>query len=302
MTIRLIILLFMLLACGPKTATVQSQPEPKQPERNLSNQFKKYWFQGLAELNRYELIQNRYGQERRGEAVMVFVTEDFIQSTQVKKERPTTEPVEPVLKLNLMKRFITGMYDYSMMTSVFTSLKTEGPALKITQSVQDWCGQQFSQMNRRNGQMQYQIRSYFQEPADIDKALMSVLSEEDLLLQLRIDPAKIDTGQVQMMVSLEDYRLHHLDLEAQTATIRKSDSSANHQISISYRTIPRTVEIEYQATAPYRIERMRITHRGNTSTLTRTKTMMSPYWNKNRASDESLRSELGVTGFDRQVP
>ena len=42
------------------------------PVNYHSQEFKKKWFQGLAEINRFELTQARYGQLRAGEAVLVF--------------------------------------------------------------------------------------------------------------------------------------------------------------------------------------------------------------------------------------
>jgi hypothetical protein len=39
--------------------------------------FGEYWYQGKGEVNTYFLEQERYKEIRKGEAVMVFVTEDF---------------------------------------------------------------------------------------------------------------------------------------------------------------------------------------------------------------------------------
>ena len=46
--------------------------------------FKNYWYQGKAEVASYKLEQARYGEMRDGHAVLVFVTEDFSKSKQVK--------------------------------------------------------------------------------------------------------------------------------------------------------------------------------------------------------------------------
>ena len=50
----------------------------------LSQEFKDYWYSGEAELTRYELEQARYGEIHRGDAVLIFVTEDFRTDKQVK--------------------------------------------------------------------------------------------------------------------------------------------------------------------------------------------------------------------------
>ncbi len=57
---------------------------------SLSNieieQFKGYWYQGKAELTRYQLEQARYGEIHSGDAVLIFVTENFLLDKQVKHE------------------------------------------------------------------------------------------------------------------------------------------------------------------------------------------------------------------------
>ena len=54
----------------------------------------------------------------------------------------------------------TGIYPYSLMTSVFSPVDTEGVQFpeKITMSTQEWCGHVFTQMNLKwNG---YRTRSF----------------------------------------------------------------------------------------------------------------------------------------------
>src|SRR5688572_25287753 len=79
------------------------------------------WGDGKAELDGYRLVQPRYGTVRKGHAVLIFVTEDFSDSLRVKAD-PGKHPasdVYPVLKLNAVRRFQTGIYDYSVLTSTF---------------------------------------------------------------------------------------------------------------------------------------------------------------------------------------
>ena len=80
-----------------------------------------HWGDGKAELNGYALKQPRYGAVRTGTAVLIFVTEDFSDSLRVKAD-PGKHPasdVYPVLKLNAVRDFQTGIYDYNVMTSTF---------------------------------------------------------------------------------------------------------------------------------------------------------------------------------------
>src|SRR5205085_1004801 len=73
------------------------------PATVANEQFRAYWNQGKAELTRYALEQARYGEIRHGDAVLVFVTEDFLTDKEVKLESPPGDRrVSPVLKLNLV--------------------------------------------------------------------------------------------------------------------------------------------------------------------------------------------------------
>src|SRR6476646_3754549 len=85
---------------------------PRSPDFN-SDPFQKHWYDGKAELAGYELTIPRYGQTRKGEAVTIFVYEPFSNSARVKADpgkHPATDEF-PVMKLNLVEDFATGVYD-----------------------------------------------------------------------------------------------------------------------------------------------------------------------------------------------
>ena len=132
----------LLTACGADAAkkdTASAQQEDIGADTNpasLSEDFKAYWYQGKAEVSRYALTQARYGELRNGDAVMIFVTEDFLTDEQVKYEGGSNGPRTGILKLNMLEQFNTGIYDYSLMTSVFTPVDGSR-TLKTTCSVQD---------------------------------------------------------------------------------------------------------------------------------------------------------------------
>src|SRR5438093_5303628 len=111
------------------------------------NPFKGYWYKGKAELNRYSLEQSRYGQIHKGEAVLIFVTEPFLTDTEVKYEHGDRSKAVPVLKLNFTRRFFTGIYPYTLITSTFTPVDfRKQRTLKIASSTQEWCGVTYSQL------------------------------------------------------------------------------------------------------------------------------------------------------------
>lgn len=125
----------------------------------LSSEFKSYWFDGTAEISSYALEQSRYGAPREGTAVLIYVTEDFLPDKQVKANQKS-ESTQTVLKLNRTKNFLTGIYPYSIMTSIFSRLGQSRPLVKTTTSIQEWCGQAYLQLNRREG-LEVKSHSYF---------------------------------------------------------------------------------------------------------------------------------------------
>jgi len=138
----------------------ESNPEP----RTVSKEFKAYWFDGKAEVTSYQLMQERYGEIRQGTAVNIFVTEDFLPNEQVKANNFSEENIS-VMKLNQMKNFNTGIYPYSIMTSTFSPIAVKSHPLKITNSVQEWCGQMYMQLNNSK-EFEIESHSYFEGVAD----------------------------------------------------------------------------------------------------------------------------------------
>ncbi|WP_266206037.1 hypothetical protein [Pontibacter kalidii] len=269
--------------------------------------FGAYWYQGKAELNTYTLEQYRYGEKREGEAVLVFVTEDFSQKKQVKLDDPQADQgdAQKVLKLNLTKKFVTGIYPYSMMLSVFTPVYDNIPAVKVTASVQEWCGQTFTQLNRKGGKYKARLFSYFEQEADQESSI-DAMPEDNLWTLLRLHPSQVPTGEVKLIPSLLDQRLTHEKLEAEEAQIRITSAkqgmagfnAADLQVlEVSYTSYPRTLRIFYASAFPFEIagweeERAGKDGQQEVSRATRKAKMVTDYWTKNKQEHEPLRREL----------
>src|SRR5688572_6337216 len=154
-----------------------------------ADEFWKHWGDGRAELSGYALTQPRYGQNREGTAVLVFVTEDFSDSARVKADPGKHPPsdVYPVMKLNFVRDFQTGIYDYNVMTSTF--LRADSLALvKISFSMQEWCGHVYQQLNAREGKLSGDAHSYFDGEADRALALplpAGAIVEEQIPILIR---------------------------------------------------------------------------------------------------------------------
>ena len=114
------------LALNKNTGTSE-----KRPRKPLSQEFKAYWYSGEAEITSYALKQPRYGQIRKGHAVLIYVTEPFSAQKQVKADNPDASNI-PVLKLNSTKKYLTGIYPYSLMSSTFYPVHDNGHALKVS--------------------------------------------------------------------------------------------------------------------------------------------------------------------------
>ncbi len=301
-----IFLLFIFTACDGQVNTSANNSL----EQSLPDEFSKYWYAGKAELNHFDLSQIRYGEKRQGEAVLIYVTEDFLTEEQVKREFSDAKSVS-VLKLNYLKKFITGIYDYSIMTSIFTPIEfRKHPAtLKLTFSSQDWCGQSFAQMNMRNGKLNYEQRSYFQAEGDISESIVATYVEEDVWTRMRLEPQMLPLGKIKMVPSLEFMRLNHKDLKAYDAVatlvlqVNETNTKGEKELyiySISYPELDRTLKIACQSIFPYKILSWEETENASDpSKAMITKAVSTnlkrlPYWELNKNANQSYRDSLGL--------
>jgi hypothetical protein len=266
---------------------------------NIDNNFNAYWYAGKAEINSYDYFIDRYDQPRKGYAVMVFVTEDFSKSKHVKLDDPAKAGDDrvPVLKINALQRFNTGIYDYSMMSSIFTpvDLNKNPRSLKMTTTVQDWCGHIFTQIDEKKDKYHVSQYSYFEMEGDKAYDTEGVMLEDEILTRLRINPANVPTGDVKLIPNLTYTRLRHKGIEPLAAKIEIKDI-ANKQRSIIVKyTAGRRLEIDYEAAFPYKI--MRIGEYDGDKKMSEAiikKSIMSDYWTKHTNEDAGLRSDLGI--------
>ncbi len=262
--------------------------------RPLSKNFKEYWYSNKAEITSYKLNQSRYGEQREGSVALIFVTEDFLTDSQVKANKKGNNTT-PVLKLNVVKKFITGIYPYSVMQSTFLPLETESHALKISFSSQEWCGQIYAQLNNRQ---QYEItsHSYFQGEADETNTLPKAWLENEFWTMLRVNPESLPTGELDIIPSLEYLKLHHKEVKSYKALAEFYEDENLSVYKISYPTLKRSLKIYYHREFPYKIEKWQETFSKNgkeyTTTATKTAEIRTDYWNKNSNKDLPLRQQL----------
>lgn len=296
--IAAIALLAMLISCKKETggdiafAKADTSKITRTEKRNLSQEWKDYWYAGTAEISSYKLDQARYGELRPGTAVLIYVTEDFLPKEQVKADAQNDSNI-PVLKLNATKKFVTGIYPYSIMTSTFYPVTEKKHAIKVSQSTQEWCGHVYAQLNNREN-FEVTSHSYFQSEADQEMSLPKDILENELWTQIRLDPTSLPTGSFKAIPNLEYIRNSHIDLAAYQAVGSLNEDS----YTIEYPDLKRTVTIQFESEFPHTIEGWTETFpQGRdgalmTTTATKMKTIKSAYWGKKSIADEALRTEL----------
>ena len=290
-----IILLVVFSSCYQK----------KNASRNIQNKTKKTYsadyFSGKAEICSYELEKARYESTHPGEAILIFVTEPFLPKKQVKADDYQTADYVQVLKMNRVDRFVTGVYDYSQFTSVFTPLYRYEPMfpLKITMSSQDWCGQSFMQLNNNNG-FDVLLRSYFESEGDDIIHLDYAIAEDNIFNLIRIDEALLPIGSFEIIPSFAFKRSSHTKentFNAKATLKTKSDASI---YSYEIPELNRSVEIIFDPDNHNRINSWKETYptvfdqEMCTSSYTLKKVQHDPYWEMNKAEDVIYRDSLGL--------
>jgi hypothetical protein len=202
-----------------------------------------HWQDGKAEIASYDLVQPRYGELRKGTAVLIFVTEPFSEKQRVKAD-PGHDPsdVFPAFKLNFVKDFPTGVYDYNLMTSVFLSLiekdgRRAGAPVKIAFSGQEWCGMVFDELLLYADSIGRKRFSYFGSEGDADEKLShprDAISVDELPILVRGIPAPIlrpgESKKFPVLGSLERARLLHRPLVFSTGTLSRGKTARKVEV------------------------------------------------------------------------
>ncbi|MBT3879936.1 MAG: septum formation inhibitor Maf [Candidatus Scalindua sp.] len=276
------------------------------------NDFHSYWYNHGAEITRFELEQGRYGEIHPGHAILIFVTEPFLPDIHVKADYESSRKKSiPVLKLNLIKRFNTGIYDYSMMRSVFTPIPTEkqqfSKTLKVSTTRQDWCGQVYLQYNLEEDHYKVKQYSYFEKEGDKTVTIPSAYLEDEVWTRIRIAPETLPLGEIKMVPGSFFTTLRMIELGAENAfaeltNTQEGDRGGVSQYTVTYPSLERTLSIRFNKNFPYDILSWSETSPSGsgedaivlTTKAKRTHSVMTDYWNKNSVKDLELREELGL--------
>lgn len=268
--------------------------------KNAKDSFKEYWYNGEAELNTYHLQQLRYGEMRTGKAVLIYVTEDFSKSKHVKLDDPEKnwEDKVSVLKLNNLRRFVTGIYDYSMMESVFTpvDLAQHPHTLKTTTTSQDWCGHTFTQLNYEHGKYRVRQFSYFETEGDEEFKVQADMLEDEIWTRLRIQPFSLVTDAIDLLPGTFFTRFTHQKLAPKKARIRLEQTAQLNRLVVEYLHLDRSLIIGFEPQFPYKVLMWEEYQDGKLlSKGELLESLKAPYWTLHDNDDLPLRDSLQLS-------
>lgn len=217
MTFRTVLPMLFTMALGPAVCVADADPN-----------FGAYWRDGQAELDGYQWQVMRYGQRRVGQAVLVYVTEPFSRSKLVKVDDVSKEPADAfeAFKLNVVRDFQTGIYDYNTMVSLFTR-SDEFEPVKISFSSAEWCGHVYEELQFTPSGITEQYNSYFENESSSRTlaAKAGGITEEGLWILLRgLRGPFLQPGQTRTVPFLPGSlyrRLNHRVLSWTSAKIRR---------------------------------------------------------------------------------
>lgn len=309
------ILFVVALTCVPARAELD-------PATRFADGFWKHWGDGRAELASYDLTYARYGAARTGTAVAIFVTETFTHSQRVKADpgnHPETDTY-PVMKLNLVEDFPTGIYDYNLMTSTFVALverdgHPRGHVTKVSHSMQEWCGHAWIQWTAHPDELRWTSHSYFDGEADQQTSYAlpdGGVTEDAVLLWARelagpfLAPGTSATRP--LFTAAKQVRTRHRDPEWTDVTFHRAAEVTSITVpagsfDVEERWILRDGREQWrvwtEAAAPHRIVKWTNVH-GQTAELVASARL--PYWELNGPGGLDRLRDLGLEPRPARTP
>jgi hypothetical protein len=293
------LLLFTLIQCSPSKSEL-----PFNIPIETDSAFHQYWYGGKAEITTYRLSQNQYGERYDGVLTTIFVTEDFDLHKSVKSDSPadTNDHVVPILKMIMEKRFLTGIYPYTQMLSVFSPLVGDqsGRAVKISASSLEWCGQTFAQWQGNPKNWQLESFSYFERQGDQQLTFDRIWHEDELWSIIRLAPEHLPKDTFSLLSGNFNLRDRVARAEQSTAVGSLDTGSEGTQVyRLDFPESGRILSIEFEGNFPNRIisfsdtfyrHEQKVVHRAE-----KYKTMKIDYWKYNSNRDRHLYDELMPT-------
>lgn len=266
------------------------------------------WGDGKAEVSGYALTMPRYGELRRGEAVLITVTETFTHGQRVKSDGGRDDEY-PVLKVNAVMDFQTGIYDYDTTTSVFVPLDDRAPTgrpTKIAFASEEWCGIVFDMYKVDGPALRWTSHSYFDGEADRYRVLPVpeagiFLDAAPILVRGLLGDALApgERRELPVLPTMLDQRLGHTDPAWEIGTLERSAQTIavpsvlgdRNAYEVTVQLPGRTTTWTVEADPPHRILGWR---RDDGLTAQLTGTLRTAYWTQNGEGGEAVRQSLGL--------
>jgi hypothetical protein len=298
-----LVVVAMGLGCAGPTGA--QEPSEDWPRSQAPDGFWDVWGDGKAEISTYSLTQPRYGQEREGEAILVFVTETFADDNRVKSDGG--HDVEyPVLKLNEVRDFNTGIYDYNVMTSSFLRVdggSAWGAPVKTSFSMQEWCGHVYEQLIVRGDTATRTSHSYFDGEADRENSLElpsgAVFADALPILVRGLVGRPTDALSLQIFDRSMDARFKHVPGVFREATLTWGDTETLSVPLGSFETTRVELDRDSGVDVTYWVETA--THhrivrwaRSDGETGSLVGSTRTSYWNQHRNGSEAARQDIGI--------
>jgi len=289
--LSLMIAVLLLTSCGAESFETNVPTDPLAKE---------LWHDGKAEITSYKLEQARYGEMHEGQASMIFVTEDFSKESWTKADTPTNADV-PVLKFNFTKKFNTGIYPYSMMLSTFFPFNEGKHAIKVSASMQEWCGHTYMEL-RNKKQFEVRIDSYFEGESSPEIKLNKTYLEDDFWSVIRLNPENLPIGNAKVIPSFFYVRLAHIDLKTYDCELTRQPNGEETEYELNFPGLERNVTITYETAFPHKIIGWNESYFSGwgdsrqelTTSATLIKSIRVDYWTKNTVADSTYRNQLGL--------
>ena len=289
------LLIMMVCLCA---GLAQAEPD--------TAQFWNHWSDGKAEVNAYAVTQKRYNEVRSGTVFLIYVTEPFSRGRQVKVDY--YDPKNPdhtiALKLNIVEKFQTGIYDYRLMTSHFFDAANALTPLKSVFSSQEWCGAAYEQINWLPEAPRISVRSYF-EGESLDTTLPKDSRLVDSLFVygrglMQGGPNQNVGFTGRWIESAKQRRLIHRTAQQYKANPtfgqvkQVSTGVGQHQArALEFkRASGARCQIDVEVEKPYRVLGWSCSD-GEIATLTGS--LRTDYWSKTKENDAQLLKKLGVS-------
>lgn len=288
---------------------------PTQAQSVASASVWSHWGDGQAEVSGYTIQNSRYGQDRPGEAVLVFVTETLTHSKRVKTDGNQTDTF-PVMKLNAIHDFQTGMYDYNVMTSTFVPLNGETPRglpTKISFSMQEWCGNTYAEATTVHTYgdpvtaIRRQSHNYMDGQGETTTTVplrQRGISTDALPILIRGIAGPLlkagETQSVNLLPRMADSHMNQMPWSWQSATLSRSQTHQKTRVPAGeYDTFSVTVKPATGPAVTYLVEtspphRIIGWETGTGEKASLTGSIRTKYWNRQAAEHATLRSDLGL--------